>query len=212
MAETAPTRSLARRLLCLLPPLRAWFEELDRLASDARIWRTVRPVLEAEKIISASRHIITDAEQAPIIDLLSHLTPRRSVGFGKLRLGRDGDGGYVMLDDFADVSAALSFGIGRDCSWDAAIAARAIDVDQYDHTVDGSPTANPRFRFFKKKIAAAASDDSEFAWLCPREAAVNRRPRHLEDRHRRCRMGNFRCRNTRGASPILPDCRRVSLL
>jgi|SRR5271165_1924436 len=161
MAETAPTRSLARRLLCLLPPLRDWFEELDGLASDARIWRAVRPALEAEKIISTSRHIDADAEQAAIIDLLSYLTPRRSVRFGKIRLGRNGDGGYVLLDDFADVSAALSFGIGTDCSWDAAIAARAIDVFQYDHTVDGPPIANPRFRFFKKKIAAASSDQSE---------------------------------------------------
>jgi hypothetical protein len=159
--EIAPTRSLARRLLCQLPPLRDWFEEIDGLATDARVWRTVRVGLQTERIIAATRHIVADVEQAAVIDFLSYLTPRRSVRFSKVRLGRDGDGGYVLLDDFTSVSAALSFGIATDCSWDTAIAERNIDVYQYDHTVDGPPTANARFRFFKKEIAAAPSDQAE---------------------------------------------------
>jgi Methyltransferase FkbM domain len=161
MDQIAQTRSLPRRLLSLLPPLRDWFKEIDRLATDARLWRTVRTGLKTEKIIAAARHIITDSEQAAIIDFLSYLTPRRSVGFSKIRLGCNGDGGYVLLDDFTGVSAALSFGIATECSWDMAIAERGIDVYQYDHTVDGPPTANARFRFFKKKIAAVSSDQTE---------------------------------------------------
>jgi hypothetical protein len=161
MDEIAPTRSLVRRLLCQLPPLRDWFEEIDGLATDARVWRNVRIALENERIIAATRHIIADVEQAAMIDFLSYLTPRRSVRFGKIRLGRDGDGGYVLLDDFTSVSAALSFGIAGDCSWDTAIAERDIDVYQYDHTVVGPPTANARFRFFRKQIAAVSSDQAE---------------------------------------------------
>src|SRR5262249_13325086 len=69
--------------------------------------------------------------------------------------------GYVLIDDFSGVSAALSFGIASECSWDTAIAERDIVVYQYDHTVDGPPTANARFRFFKKEIAAAPSDRTE---------------------------------------------------
>jgi hypothetical protein len=162
MEKIAPTRSLVRRLLCLLPPLRDWFEEIDRLASDARQWRTMKTGLQTAKIIAAARHIVgTDVEQAAIIDLLSYLMPRRSVKFRKIRLGCNGDGGYVLLDDFTDVSAALSFGIAHECSWDTAIAQHGIDVYQYDHTVDGPPTANARFRFFKKEIAAVSSDQTE---------------------------------------------------
>jgi hypothetical protein len=161
MDEIAPTRSLARRLLCQLPPLRDWFEEVDRLASDARVWRAVRTGLQTERIIAAARHITADAEQAAIIDFLCYLTPRRSVRFGKIRVGRNGDGGYVLLDDFTSVSAALSFGISTECSWDTAIAERDIDVYQYDQTVDGPPTANARFRFFRKNIAAVSSDQTE---------------------------------------------------
>jgi hypothetical protein len=137
--------------LCLIPPLRDWFADIDRLATDARLWRAAQ-----------SRNVVgTDAEQAAILDLLSYLTPRRAVKFDKIRLGRDGDGGYVLLDDFSCVSAALSFGIETDCSWDTAIAERGIDVHQYDHTVDGPPTDNVRFRFFKRKITSAPSDQSE---------------------------------------------------
>jgi hypothetical protein len=165
MDEIAPTRSLVRRLLCLLPPLRDWFVEVDRLASDARVWRTVQTGFQTADIIAAARHIVaTDTEQAAIINLLSYLTPRRSVRFRKIRLGCNGDGGYVLLDDFTDVSAALSFGIAAGCSWDTAIAEHGIDVYQYDHTVDGPPTANARFRFFKKEIAAVSSDQSGDRW------------------------------------------------
>ena len=147
--------------MCLLPPLRDWFEEVDRLASDARLWRAVVTGLQTEKIIAAARNIIEDAEQAAIIDLLSCLTPRRAVRFGKIRLGCIGDGGYVMLDDFTGVSAALSFGIATECSWDTAIAEHQIDVYQYDHTVNGPPTVNTRFRFFRKEIAPVSSDQTE---------------------------------------------------
>lgn len=161
MNEIAPTRSLARRLLCLLPPLRDWFDEIDRLASDARLWRAVVIGLEADRIIAAARHITDGAEQAAIIDLLSYLTPCRSVRFDKIRLGCNGEGGYVMLNDFSGVSAALSFGIAAECSWDTAMAEHEIDVYQYDHTVEGPPTAHPRFRSFKKEIAAVPSDQTE---------------------------------------------------
>jgi hypothetical protein len=144
-------RSMTRWLLCRLPPLRDWIAEVDRQAGDSRRWQAD----QIRRIAGSKR------EQAAILDLLSCLTPRQVAGFDKVRLGRDGDGGYVMLNDFAEVSAALSFGINDDCSWDTDIARRGIDVYQYDHTVDGPPTPNARFRFFKKRIAAEMSEQSE---------------------------------------------------
>lgn len=148
---TVRAGSTTRKLLCLLPPLRDWFAEIDRLAGDARRWR-----VEHARSIGGSA-----VEQAAILDLMSCLTPRQAVGFDKVRLGRNGDGGYVLLDDFAGVSAALSFGIETDCSWDTDIANRGIEVHQDHHSVAGPPTPNPRFRFYKKKIAAVASEQSE---------------------------------------------------
>lgn len=69
------------------------------------------------------------------------------------RVGRHGDGGYVMLDDFAGRSVAYSFGILDDVSWDLAMAAEGLDVYQYDHTIDGLPEEHPRFHWQRRGIA-----------------------------------------------------------
>ena len=81
--------------------------------------------------------------------------PKQVVGFGKIRLGRDFDGGYVMVDDFAGVRAALSCGISDDATWDLEIAKRAIPVHQFDHTIEKGPIDHPLLTFNKRRVAAA---------------------------------------------------------
>ncbi|MCC6717900.1 MAG: FkbM family methyltransferase [Acetobacteraceae bacterium] len=133
-----PRGSILRRLLCLAPPARRWFAEIDQMASDARSWR--------------ARQSGSAADQQAVLELMACLAPVRAVGVDKVRIGGLGDGGYVMLDDFAGVCGALSLGIGPDCSWDIAIAERGIDVHQYDHSVAGPPEPHARFRFFPTAI------------------------------------------------------------
>jgi hypothetical protein len=82
-----------------------------------------------------------------------------------VRKGREGDGGYVMLDELADIRAAYSIGIGGDVSWDAAIATHGIDVWQYDHTVEAPPLADARFHFHRLGVAATASKDGTLRTL-----------------------------------------------
>ena len=84
---------------------------------------------------------------------LSLLSPEEVEGVGKLRVGRDFDGGYVMLDDFAGITAALSLGIADDVSWDEAIAARGIEVVQFDPSVPGPPVEHERFHFERLRVA-----------------------------------------------------------
>lgn len=97
--------------------------------------------------------------------LLRLVTPRDPAGMRKLRVGnpgrdgRNGDGGYVMADDFDDVAAALSIGIGGEVSWDLDVAGRGIAVHQFDHTVERSPVAHPLFRFNRVGVAATDSAD-----------------------------------------------------
>jgi hypothetical protein len=81
--------------------------------------------------------------------------PKRVVGYKKIRLGRDFDGGYVHVDDFSGVGAAVSLGISDDVSWDQDIARRNIRVFQFDHTIDKAPVDNPMFSFRKLRVAAA---------------------------------------------------------
>ena len=89
------------------------------------------------------------------------LRPHRASGVRKVRLGGSHDGGYVCLDDFNEMAGALSLGVGRDSTWDAAIADRGLIVYQYDHTITAPPTVHANFRFNRRKIAADADGESE---------------------------------------------------
>jgi hypothetical protein len=91
--------------------------------------------------------------QARTLAVARALEPKQAVGFRKVRLGRDFDGGYILLDDFVDIGAALSFGVSDDVSWDLDIAARNILVHQFDHTVERSPVDNPLFRFYRQRVS-----------------------------------------------------------
>jgi len=81
--------------------------------------------------------------------IISLLSPMDVIGGRYVRIGCDGDGGYVMLDDFTgkQIDAAYSFGIGGNVSWDESMAERGIDVFMYDHSISGPPKQNERFHF-----------------------------------------------------------------
>lgn len=92
-------------------------------------------------------------------DALHGLLKINSVdGFGLARIGREHDGGYIMLDDFPG-GVAYSFGISNDVSWDKDMASRGYDVFMYDHTIDGLPEENPRFHWSKLGIGDGVSHD-----------------------------------------------------
>ena len=92
--------------------------------------------------------------------IISLLSPMDVEGAKYSRVGKDFDGGYVMLADFeaATIHAAYSFGIADDVSWDEEIADRGIEVFMYDHTIDSLPTVHPRFRYFKLGITGEKKD------------------------------------------------------
>ena len=85
---------------------------------------------------------------AEIVSLLSPLDVKDK---SYVRVGKDYDGGYVMLDDFGSgkIEAAYSFGIGADASWDEDMANRGFEVFMYDHTIDRLPAQHSRFHFKK---------------------------------------------------------------
>jgi hypothetical protein len=89
-----------------------------------------------------------------IHEIIPLLTPMDITGAKYRRVGRDYDGGYVMLDDFSSrkIDAAYSFGIGKDVSWDEEIAELGIDIYMYDHTIDKIPKYHSRFHFYKEGV------------------------------------------------------------
>lgn len=67
----------------------------------------------------------------------------------KIRIGKKGDGGYILLNDFNGIKIAYSLGINREVSFDQDLADRKIDVFMYDHTIEKLPYENKRFHWKK---------------------------------------------------------------
>jgi hypothetical protein len=97
--------------------------------------------------------------QSDLLPILRRLAPYATPEFKKVRMGRDHDGGYIMLDKLEEVEAAYSLGINDDVSWDEDIARRGIPVFQYDHTIDDVPAKHDLFRWFKIGIEGVESGD-----------------------------------------------------
>ena len=77
------------------------------------------------------------------------LRPKDVYGKKKVRIGKEGDGGYVLLNDFENISIAYSFGICNDVSFDLELAEKNIDIFMYDHTIQKLPVYNKKFHWKK---------------------------------------------------------------
>ena len=65
-----------------------------------------------------------------------------------LRVGDEGDGGYVMADHFT-TSTAISIGIGGNVSWDLAMSSRGYSIAMFDPTIAAAPTTVPNATFHR---------------------------------------------------------------
>lgn len=92
-----------------------------------------------------------------VLAAVTLLTPWDVVDCGKVRIGRDGDGGYVMLDRLRPEQPILSYGVGPDASFELHLAGRGHPVFMFDHTVDGPPAAMPPGALFTREGVAAGT-------------------------------------------------------
>lgn len=89
---------------------------------------------------------ILDDTHKPLTDVLPLIQPLSDSEVRLVRVGNEGDGGYVMAD-FFEVSAAVSIGIGTNASWDLEIAEKHIPVFMFDHTIRRPPGEIPGGKF-----------------------------------------------------------------
>ena len=109
------------------------------------------------------RFILSDPPRSlEIFDALGLLKPYDIAGRAKKRIGWQGDGGYVLLDDLDAANIVYSLGIGGQVSFDLELAEMGKDIFMFDHTIDGPPQDHPKFHFFKQGIASV---DEEAASL-----------------------------------------------
>lgn len=112
--------------------------QLHVALSNAERYRSLdRASLESLAAYQRARHLV------------ARLTPMDLDGAQFVRVGRPNDGGYVMVEGFGSdtVDLAYSFGIGRDASWDSAMAARDIPVLMFDDCISSPPPSAAGCRF-----------------------------------------------------------------
>jgi hypothetical protein len=100
----------------------------------------------------------TPESAAQVRAVLALITPVMASGVDKVRVGRESDGGYIMLNDFAGIAGALSLGIADDVSWDIDVANRGIPVLQFDHSVTAPPEGHELFRFEPLRVSQSDED------------------------------------------------------
>lgn len=118
---------------------------------------------------------MSETGQKDILDALA-LLEIQSVTCGKIRIGGDNDGGYVMANDFERNRLAYSIGVGPQVIWDVDMANRGMTIYQYDHTVPGLPEEHPGFRYQPLGVGPDMSDPQ----LIPLEEMI-RRNEHVDE-------------------------------
>ena len=76
----------------------------------------------------------------------------------KVRIGKKGDGGYVLFNDFKNIKIAYSFGISNEISFDKELSEKNIDIFMYDHTIEKINEPNSKFHW--KKIGLSGKKET----------------------------------------------------
>jgi hypothetical protein len=136
-----------------LPIVRRAVELADRRYARSRHVRELEQrirLLEA----TAERSSRSASKARRLADLLR---PDPGINVPLVRLGPDIDGGYVLSDDL-DVDVAVSVGVGPECGADEDLARRGVEVWQFDHTVEETPSTESGIFFHKLGVASGEPD------------------------------------------------------
>ena len=147
----------------------------DRFACEIKCWLLSIGVQE-NKIISQNieleaysrgEYVLQKEDRCFLENVRELISIMDVVPKGNLvRIGKNNDGGYLMLDDFVERGGvAYSLGIAADVSWDKDMADRGYDIFMYDHTINALPEDNVRFHWKKVGVAADKEYGSEFETL-----------------------------------------------
>lgn len=75
-----------------------------------------------------------------------------------IRMGGEGDGGYLVPDDLVGIEACFSPGVSNVASFEQDLANRNIKSFLADHSVDGPPIRNDLIDFEKKYLGPKEDD------------------------------------------------------
>lgn len=102
-------------------------------------------------------HVTETTDPADLGALIQALRPIDG-GAPLIRVGPDGDGGYLVPDDLNGIEYAFSPGVATESGFELELAARGIRVFLADYSVDGPAVANSNFVFDKKYIGCVSDE------------------------------------------------------
>lgn len=116
---------------------------------------------EVSELRNIVTNLATSAERTKLTTAIAHskkvadlvkeewrlIAPKDPRGARFIRVGRSGDGGYVMLEPSQVCNCAISIGVGTELSWDVELADRGLLVYLYDDTISELPLQHSRFSF-----------------------------------------------------------------
>ena len=123
-----------------------------------------------------NRILAVKTEKKEIQELMTRLYP---VITDKplIRLGPKADGGYLLPNDFEEVDALFSAGIGETSEFERDIANFGIEVFLADKSVEGPACYHEKFKFTNKYIGASLNEN----FLALDDWVSSVRPVHTKD-------------------------------
>jgi len=97
-------------------------------------------------------------ESEDLRQLLASLAPVKTVK-PLIRVGPDGDGGYLVPDDLNGITACFSPGVSTVSGFEMECANLGMDIFMADASVDAPAESHPRFKFLKKFIGSYTRDE-----------------------------------------------------
>jgi hypothetical protein len=91
------------------------------------------------------------------LDTLIHGMQPIDSGVELIRIGPDGDGGYLVPDDLSGIEYCFSPGVSTESGFEADLAARGMAVHLADLSVDGPAELHENFTFTKKHVGCLSN-------------------------------------------------------
>ena len=100
-------------------------------------------------LFAAGLNVTRQTDPADLLQFVERLFPQ-SCGKELIRIGGDGDGGYLIPDDLGGIEYCFSPGVSNKCSFEEHLANLGIRSFLADYSVTAPPLARPEFTFDKK--------------------------------------------------------------
>lgn len=108
-------------------------------------------------LLSRGKRIQPFADKNGMLDFIKLLKPSKT-NYQLIRVGGNGDGGYLIPDDLEGIESCFSPGVSEIANFELELAEIGIACYLADYSVDGPPVKHELFDFEKKFLGQGESD------------------------------------------------------